>query len=172
MATGTLHTVARSPFETAALASCLRVARSGSAVLLLEDGVYAALAGTAVSGDVAAAAGRWILSHTIDTAAGATWPRVPGQDEGGDVGLYHGSPGVVIFLLELHAATGDSDALDGAVRGARELAHRAMSSEPIAPGLYTGLAGMSYALDAVASAQYQHAPSAEVLTPALARHDR
>lgn len=43
----TLHTVARSPFERTALASCLRVARPGSALLLMEDAVYAALAGTA-----------------------------------------------------------------------------------------------------------------------------
>ncbi len=42
----TLHTVARSPFERSALASCLRVARRGSGVLLIEDAVYAALAGT------------------------------------------------------------------------------------------------------------------------------
>ena len=44
----TLHTVPRSPFRDTALESCLRVARAGSALLLLEDGVYAALAGTAV----------------------------------------------------------------------------------------------------------------------------
>ena len=41
----TLHTVNKSPFERDALASCLRVARAGSTVLLIEDGVYAALDG-------------------------------------------------------------------------------------------------------------------------------
>ncbi len=51
----TLHTVARSPFERSALASCLRVASPGSAVLLLEDAVYAALAGTAEDGLVTGA---------------------------------------------------------------------------------------------------------------------
>ena len=40
----TLHTVSRSPFRDVALESCLRVALPGSAVLLLEDGVYGALA--------------------------------------------------------------------------------------------------------------------------------
>ncbi len=44
-----LHTVNKSPFERNALSSCLRLARKGSAVLLIEDGVYAAVAGTSVS---------------------------------------------------------------------------------------------------------------------------
>lgn len=50
-----LHTVNKSPFENKALESCLRFARKGSAVLLIEDGVYAAARGTAVSGQVEAA---------------------------------------------------------------------------------------------------------------------
>jgi tRNA 2-thiouridine synthesizing protein B len=41
-----LHTVNKSPFERNALDSCLRLAKSGSAVLLIEDGVYAAVQGT------------------------------------------------------------------------------------------------------------------------------
>ena len=44
-----LHTVNKSPFERNSLNSCLRLARKGSAVLLIEDGVYAAVAGTAVA---------------------------------------------------------------------------------------------------------------------------
>lgn len=39
-----LHTVNKSPFERNTLASCVRHALDGSAVLLIEDGVYAALA--------------------------------------------------------------------------------------------------------------------------------
>ena len=39
-----LHTVNKSPFERNALESCLRLAASGSSVLLIEDGVIAALA--------------------------------------------------------------------------------------------------------------------------------
>ncbi len=49
-----LHTVNKSPFEKTALASCLRLAKAGSAILLIEDGVYAALQGTKVSDEVAA----------------------------------------------------------------------------------------------------------------------
>ena len=42
-----LHTVNKSPFEKPALSSCLQHALPGSVVLLLEDGVYGARAGSA-----------------------------------------------------------------------------------------------------------------------------
>ncbi len=44
-----LHTVNKSPFQNESLASCLKHAKAGSAVLLIEDGVYGATKGTAVS---------------------------------------------------------------------------------------------------------------------------
>ncbi len=47
-----LHTVNKSPFERNALDSCLRLAKKGSAILLFEDGVYAAQRGTAASDKV------------------------------------------------------------------------------------------------------------------------
>jgi tRNA 2-thiouridine synthesizing protein B len=39
-----LHLINKSPFERNALDSCLRLAKAGSSILLIEDGVYAALA--------------------------------------------------------------------------------------------------------------------------------
>ncbi len=42
----TLHTVNKSPFETNVLEICISLAKSGSTVLLYEDGVYAATEGT------------------------------------------------------------------------------------------------------------------------------
>ena len=39
-----LHLINKSPFERNAFDSCLRVAKSGNSILLIEDGVYAALA--------------------------------------------------------------------------------------------------------------------------------
>jgi tRNA 2-thiouridine synthesizing protein B len=48
-----LHLVNKSPFERTTLQSCLRLAKKDSAVLLIEDGVYAALEGTAVSDEIA-----------------------------------------------------------------------------------------------------------------------
>jgi tRNA 2-thiouridine synthesizing protein B len=47
-----LHTVNKSPFEHKTLEACLKFARQGSAVLLIEDGVYAAARDTAVAKDV------------------------------------------------------------------------------------------------------------------------
>jgi len=44
-----LHTVNKSPFDHNTLETCLRFARRGAAVLLIEDGVYAAARDTAVS---------------------------------------------------------------------------------------------------------------------------
>lgn len=52
-----LHTVNKSPFERTALESCLAHARPGAAILLIEDGVYGALRGTAFSQKVEAALG-------------------------------------------------------------------------------------------------------------------
>ena len=45
-----LHLVNKSPFEKSALESCLRLAQPGSSILLLEDGVYAALRQTVLAG--------------------------------------------------------------------------------------------------------------------------
>jgi len=56
-----LHTVNKSPFERDSLATCLRLARPGSTLLLIEDGIYAALRGTAVEETLCAALG----SHEI-----------------------------------------------------------------------------------------------------------
>jgi tRNA 2-thiouridine synthesizing protein B len=42
----TLHTVNKSPFEKNSLDACLNYAGSGANVLLIEDGIYAALKGT------------------------------------------------------------------------------------------------------------------------------
>lgn len=52
-----LHTVNKSPFERTSLQSCLGHAKAGAAVLLFEDGVYGALQGTSVAGQVQEAMG-------------------------------------------------------------------------------------------------------------------
>jgi tRNA 2-thiouridine synthesizing protein B len=53
-----LHTVNKSPFEKTTLDSCLRFAQQGASILLLEDGVYAAMRGTATEGKMVAAGNR------------------------------------------------------------------------------------------------------------------
>ena len=51
-----LHIVNKSPFEKTTLESCLRIARPGSALLLIEDAVYAAAKGNAIEARMRAAA--------------------------------------------------------------------------------------------------------------------
>ena len=53
-----LHIVNKSPFERNALESCLRFGRDGGAVLLIEDGVYAATRGNAAEPRIRQAMGR------------------------------------------------------------------------------------------------------------------
>ena len=53
-----LHIVNKSPFERNALDSCLRFGRDGSAVLLIEDGVYAATRGNVAEPKIKAALGQ------------------------------------------------------------------------------------------------------------------
>lgn len=53
-----LHTVNKSPFEKNSLETCLRIAVAGSSVLLLEDGVYGAMTGTALNGALSDAGNR------------------------------------------------------------------------------------------------------------------
>jgi len=42
-----LHIVNKSPFQTRTLDTCLRMAKPGNALLLIEDGIYAATVGSA-----------------------------------------------------------------------------------------------------------------------------
>ena len=44
-----LHTVNKSPFQNQSLENCLRLLQKDDVILLLEDGVYAAVAGTVKS---------------------------------------------------------------------------------------------------------------------------
>jgi tRNA 2-thiouridine synthesizing protein B len=56
-----LHTVNKSPFSSTALASCLAHATDDAAILLIEDGVYAALASAQQPVDLKAAAARGVV---------------------------------------------------------------------------------------------------------------
>ncbi|MBF0424406.1 MAG: sulfurtransferase complex subunit TusB [Magnetococcales bacterium] len=61
-----LHTVNKSPFQNSTLESCLRFVRPGDALLLLEDGVIAAAAGTAKSGLIEGALKKNLSVYAID----------------------------------------------------------------------------------------------------------
>lgn len=51
-----LHIINKSPFQTSTLTSCLKMAQAGSALLLIEDGVYAATVGSTTEAQIRAAA--------------------------------------------------------------------------------------------------------------------
>ena len=52
-----LHIINKSPFEKNSLQSCISCAKDGSAILLIEDGVYGVLNNSAVAEDVKGAMG-------------------------------------------------------------------------------------------------------------------
>lgn len=56
-----LHTVNKSPFERNTLASCLRYAQRGASILLIEDGVYAAVSDTMFTPTIKAALGDYTI---------------------------------------------------------------------------------------------------------------
>jgi tRNA 2-thiouridine synthesizing protein B len=49
-----LHIVNKSPFQTSTLETCLRMAQADHALLLIEDGVYAATVGSATEARIRA----------------------------------------------------------------------------------------------------------------------
>ena len=64
-----LHTVNKSPFERNSFETCVNHASGGSAVLLIEDGVYAAVAGGDNAARIEAAKGIEIYVLGPDLAA-------------------------------------------------------------------------------------------------------
>jgi len=64
-----LHIINKSPFDTNALDTCLRMAQPGHAVLLIEDGVYAATQGSATAERMRQAAAKlslFVLQPDLD----------------------------------------------------------------------------------------------------------
>jgi lantibiotic modifying enzyme len=98
--------------------------------------------------DAALGAARWLRDTAIVSPSGTSWPAVPPDAKTVENDLYTGFPGVVLFFIELHRATGDRAWLDLATAGANQLAAslpEAASGEDGA-GLYSGLAGIAYTL--------------------------
>jgi lantibiotic modifying enzyme len=89
-------------------------------------------------------AAKWIRTSRLETPFGITWPADPRDPKTVGTGLYHGSPGVILFLLELNQATGDRAYLDDAKRGADELMTKIKDEKQM--GLYEGIAGIGFTL--------------------------
>ena len=87
-----LHIINKSPFETNTLDTCLRMAQPGHALLLIEDGVYAATTGSAAEERIRQACATlkvYVLQPDMD-ARGVTGKLVAGVtlvDYGGFVDL-------------------------------------------------------------------------------------
>lgn len=94
---------------------------------------------------------RWIRSTAVKTPQGTYWPATPGDAgpaaQGINPTLYSGTPGVVLFLLELHRASGRADDLQDARSGADHLL--ATLDDKPQSGLYTGVAGVGFVLGEV-----------------------
>jgi lantibiotic modifying enzyme len=100
--------------------------------------------------DVAIDAAKWIEQAQRPANGGATWLADPSDAESTGTTLYTGSPGVVLFLLELHRATGRAAYLTQAMAGADHLL--AVMDAESGAGLYTGLAGIGFTLAEVGKA--------------------
>ena len=86
----------------------------------------------------------WLRSVALETPDGLAWPAAPNVSRAPVTNLYSGTPGVVLFFLELHGATGDAADLDTARRGADWLLAQLVGQQQA--GLYTGLAGIGFTL--------------------------
>ncbi len=64
-----LHIVNKSPYERNALDTCLRLSREGSAILLIEDGIYAAQKNSTAAAKLSDASGGrkiYVLQPDLD----------------------------------------------------------------------------------------------------------
>ncbi|GII56662.1 hypothetical protein Pth03_50510 [Planotetraspora thailandica] len=94
-------------------------------------------------------AGRWVRSAAADDGLGRHWvanpdPQGRSANAGHPSSLYSGAAGIVLFFLELAAATGHEAYLDDALAGARYLA--ATWREQADLTFYHGLSGAVFAM--------------------------
>jgi lantibiotic modifying enzyme len=103
--------------------------------------------------EAARRAERWIARLAIRDGRGTAWPADPDDVTSVQHNLYTGSPGIVLFYLELHAATGEPAYLARAAAGAdylmATLPKDASELGEGGAGLYTGIAGVGYTLEMV-----------------------
>ena len=72
-----LHIINKSPLDTPALDSCLRMAQPGSAILFIEDGVYAATRGHSAQDKVLGACAKFkVYALQPDLEARGVAPRL------------------------------------------------------------------------------------------------
>jgi lantibiotic modifying enzyme len=92
----------------------------------------------------AVGAAQWIAASEIQTKNGIVWPADPADAKSIDTTLYAGTPGPILFFLELYRTTGDANYLASARRGADALL--ASMPDQREAGLYDGVAGTGFTL--------------------------
>ena len=80
------------------------------------------------------------------------WRRHDAPDAGSDYSLYHGSCGIILVLLELHAAGQDEDALAEAVQAGEEVQAYLARKDWLSVSPSTGWPGYAFALNELALA--------------------
>ena len=100
--------------------------------------------------EAAKGAAAWVRSTAVATPKGRDWPPDPLKPAALSPSLYAGTPGVVLFFLELARATGDRSYLDDAARGAETVLAAADGAQ--GAGLWEGLAGSAFVLQETAKA--------------------
>jgi lantibiotic modifying enzyme len=117
--------------------------------------------------ELALAAAHWIDTQRLPTRSGRVWRVAPEGGDEIDLSLYRGAAGVVLFLLEIAAATGEDAFLDAAGSGADGILDLLVDHDG-GVGLYRGASGLAFVLDRVASAtaesRYRRAAAACVET--------
>jgi lantibiotic modifying enzyme len=97
--------------------------------------------------DAARDAARWIDASAIQTKDGRVWPADPADPKSVNTTLYAGTPGPILFLLELYRETNDQQYLRSARAGADALL--ASIAKEREAGLYEGIAGSGFTLGEV-----------------------
>jgi lantibiotic modifying enzyme len=94
---------------------------------------------------------RFVASLARPTEHGVVWGHSREQPDVVAHALYNGSAGIVIFYLELYAATGEPRFLAQVVAGTDELAAYARAAKRQSCALYSGWPGLAFALAETAS---------------------
>jgi lantibiotic modifying enzyme len=95
--------------------------------------------------EAALKAAKWLEKSAIRTPHGLAWPADPRDPITINNSLYAGTPGPVLFFLELHSTTGNQSFLRLARAGADDLLAKLPEEKGL--GLYEGIAGIGFTLE-------------------------
>lgn len=91
---------------------------------------------------VARQSAEWIRTSAVKKDSGVIWLANPNDKKSEEINLYSGSPGVVLFFLELAKSTKNTTYLNDAKLGADYLSSRLPEIKET--GLYAGIAGLGF----------------------------